>query len=234
MGFVDFLSSIGNGISGVCSTIGSTFSSIGSSIVGFATNLFSPFQTLSIAIAIIQVVSAIVSGIAEILGLKPEKETPEELGAKAKDAEMKLENFESTEKYIEYLRNEVKLDKEKFEKMSAEEKAACTAVGISLYVKNIEEKTGITLSPEFLIKAGQLEMNAKEVKAYMDSFKGTGLTNMKDMSDYLTGKLDEKTDLKVESAIAEGLKNINPNMSEKDIQLKLGNMRETALSSEEN
>lgn len=234
MGLGNFFSSIGSGISSVCSAIGSAFSSVGSVVAGGAIALFSPFKKLEIAITIIQIVGAIVSSIAEMLGLKPEKEAPEELGAKAQEAEMKLEDFESTEKYIEYLRNEVKLDKEKFENMSTTEKSMCTAVGISLYSKNIEEKTGITLSPEFLIKAGQLDMNAKEVKAYMDSFKENGFTNMKYMGDFLTGKLDEKTDLKVESAIAQSFKAINPNMSERDIQFKLGDMRAKALNTEEN
>jgi hypothetical protein len=229
-----FWSSVSSCVSSVCSAIGSAFSSVGSVVAGGAAALFSPFKKLEMAINIIQVIGVIVSGIAEMLGLKPNEETPEELGAKAQEAEKKLENFESTEKYIEYLRNEVKLDKEKFENMSAVEKSMCTAVGVSLYSKNIEEKTGITLSPEFLIKAGQLHMNSKEVKAYMDSFKENGFTNMKYMGDFLTGRLDEKTDLKVESAIAQGFKTINPNISESDIQLKLGDMREKALNTEGN
>ena len=226
-------SAIGSAISSVCSAIGSAFSTVGSGITSFATKLLTPFPQLELAIKAIYIVVEIVSGIAELLGLKPEKETAEELGAKAKDAELKQEDFASTEKYIEYLRNEVAFDKEKFDKMSPEEQLACRTIGTSLYAKNIEEKVGVSLSPEFLLKAGKLEMKASEVKSYMDAFKESGLKDMKAMSDYLTGRLDEKTDLHVESAIISGLKNINPNMSEKNIQSKLGEMTKAALRPEE-
>lgn len=226
-------SSIGSGISAVCSAIGGAVSSLGSGITSFATKLVMPFPQIQLALTTILVVAEIVTGIAEILGLKPDKETAEELGAKANDAELSRDDFSSTEKYIEYLRNEVSFDREKFEKMSPEEQLVCRTVGTTLYAKNIEEKVGLSLSPEFLLKAGQLEMKAQEVKTYIDAFKAGGLNDMKYMSDFLTGKLDEKVDAKVESAIINGLKNMNPNMSEDNIQTKIGDMTKVALSSEE-
>jgi hypothetical protein len=231
---MSFLSGLGSFISSACSLVASAFSSVGSGISSFATRLIMPLPPqIQLAITAIIVIAEIVCEIAEILGLKPDKETAEELGAKAKDADLKRDDFESTEAYIDYLRNEVAFDREKFEKMSAEEQLACLAVGTSLYATNIEEKFGIGLSPDFLLKAGKLEMKALEVKAYMDAFKENGLADMKYMSDFLTGKLDEKTDNKVESAIISGLKAINPQISEKDIQTKIGDMTKAALKPEE-
>ncbi len=228
-----FLGTIGSGISAVCSAIGNAVSTLGSGVTSFATKLLAPFPQIELAIYTIIIVAEIVSGIAEILGLKPDKETAEELGAKAQDAELKRDDFSSTEKYIEYLRNEVAFDREKFEKMSPEEQLACRTIGTTLYAKNIEEKFGIGLSPEFLLKAAQLEMKAQEVKGFMDAFKQSGVSDMKYMSDFLTGRLDEKTDIKIESAIINGLKNMNPNMSEDSIQSKIGEMTKAALRTEE-
>lgn len=224
---------ISTGISKAVSFIGSAFSSITPSITNFATKLISPFNKILLAIEVVSVVINIVAGIAELLGLKPEKESAEELGAKAKEAPLKQDDFESTEAYIHYLRNEIELDKEKFEKMDEHEKLACSAVGASLYAKNIEERIGVKLSPEFLLIAGKLEMKALEVKAFIDSFKENGLKDMQLMGEYLSGKLDEKTDTKVESAIIKGFKSMNPEMSKNDIQNKIADMTKETLRPEE-
>ena len=220
-------------IGGLCAVISTVSSAVGAAVAGAATALVVGLPKLGLPeIVLMKLIEVIVSGIAELLGLKKEQETPEEIGAKARMAERSIDEFESTEKYIEYLRNEVKLDMDNYEKMSPEEKLACSAIGVSLYAKNIEEKTGVALSPEFLLKAGEMRMQADEVKAYMDGFKGSSISDMKEMSDFLTGRLDEKNDLRVESAIASGLKILNPEMSEKDIQIRLGDMREKALNPE--
>ena len=97
----------------------------------------------------IEVISAIVSVVAEILGLKDEEETPEELGMKAEIAEKKPEDFESVDQYIEYLREEVSIDKKELEELSDEDRVKYLAIGTAITIKGIEEKYKMDMPVDF-------------------------------------------------------------------------------------
>lgn len=214
------LSSVGSaicsGISSLCSGIGgSFFSGIGT----LATSLILPGLGLPELLLGIQIISAIVSAIAEILGIKQEEETPEELGMKAEQAEKKPEDFDSTEAYIEYLRNEVSVDKEKLENLSEEEKVKYGAIGGAIYIKGIEEKYGIEAPAEFWTTVANFDMKGEEVKQYIDSCKANGITNMKDVSDYIKGVAPEsgtKPEV-VSNSIMDALKKNNPEATEEEL-----------------
>lgn len=218
-----------SGISRACSTIDSVVSTVGKAVSGFAKTIILPFPKIELAIKAIEVIATIVSALAEALGFKEENEEVDELGAKAVQCDKKPEDFDSTEKYIEYLRNEVKLDEEKFNNMSESEKLACNAVGVSILTKGVEEKAGVSISPEFLLEIAKLKNNniidGKEILTYIDTFKSNGLTNMKDMSDYLKASLDEFKIEKVDSAVVDAIKKLNPNMSDDAIQEKVVDMK---------
>ena len=220
-----FLGAIASGLSAVGSFIGGCASKLGSSICGIVGGLLSPFPQLGIAITVIKVVGEIIKIIAEGLGIIKEEDQIDELGAKAMQEDtLGRDAFKSEQEYIEYLKNEVALDREKFEKASPEEKLAYAAVGVSIVSKSVEEKTGIGIPPEFLLTAAKTKMSVEEVSAYIEKFKEKGFETLGVISSYLKGedmKGDEST---ISSTIMEGLQQANPDMNQEQIQDRLVDM----------
>lgn len=179
-------SAIGSVCSAVCSAVSSVCSSIGGAIMGGIGSLapvISPW--LSIAVAVISV-------LAEIFTEKPKEEKPEELGMKAEQADKKPEDFDSINDYIEYLRQEIKVDAAKLENLSEEERMKYQAVGLGLYVKNIEEKQGMKLDPAFLKVVPEminLGYTAQDIGNLMQSMKKNGVNDMKMSPEFMKGEL---------------------------------------------
>ncbi len=181
-----FSSAIGSVCSAVCSAVSSVCSSIGGAIMGGIGSLapvISPW--LSVAVAVISV-------LAEFFTEKPKEEKPEELGMKAEQADKKPENFDSINDYIEYLRQEIKVDAAKLENLSEEERMKYQAVGLGLYVKNIEEKQGMKLDPAFLKVVPEminLGYTAQDIGNLMQSMKKNGVNDMKMYPEFMKGEL---------------------------------------------
>lgn len=179
-------SAIGSVCSAVCSAVSSVCSSIGGAIMGGIGSLapvISPW--LSIAVAVISV-------LAEIFTEKTKEEKPEELGMKAEQADKKPEDFDSINDYIEYLRQEIKVDDAKLENLSEEERMKYQAVGLGLYVKNIEEKQGMKLDPAFLKVVPEminLGYTAQDIGNLMQSMKKNGVNDMKMYPEFMKGEL---------------------------------------------
>ena len=179
-------SAIGSVCSAVCSAVSSVCSSIGGAIMGGIGSLapvISPW--LSIAVAVISV-------LAEIFTEKPKEEKPEELGMKAEQADKKPEDFDSINDYIEYLRQEIKVDDAKLENLSEEERMKYHAVGLGLYVKKIEEKQGMKLDPAFLKVVPEminLGYTAQDIGNLMQSMKKNGVNDMKMYPEFMKGEL---------------------------------------------
>lgn len=181
-----FSSAIGSVCSAVCSAVSSVCSSIGGAIMGGIGSLapvISPW--LSVAVAVISV-------LAEIFTEKLKEEKPEELGMKAEQADKKPEDFDSINDYIEYLRQEIKVDAAKLENLSEEERMKYQAVGLGLYVKNIEEKQGMKLDPAFLKVVPEminLGYTAQDIGNLMQSMKKNGVNDMKMYPEFMKGEL---------------------------------------------
>ena len=181
-----FSSAIGSVCSAVCSAVSSVCSSIGGAIMGGIGSLapvISPW--LSVAVAVISV-------LAEIFTEKPKEEKPEELGMKAEQADKKPEDFDSINDYIEYLRQEIKVDAAKLENLSEEERMKYQAVCLGLYVKNIEEKQGMKLDPAFLKVVPEminLGYTAQDIGNLMQSMKKNGVNDMKMYPEFMKGEL---------------------------------------------
>lgn len=233
--FSSACSAVSSFVSSACSAIGSACSAIGgalfagaSGIGALATGIVGSIVavTLPEIVIAIQVIGAIVSVIAEALGLKNKEETPEELGMKAEEAEKKPEDFESTETYIEYLRKEVEVDKEKLNNLKDEDKIKYAAIGSSLYIKAIEEKYDMKMPVEFWTTVADLKMDGEQVKEYIDSFKKHNIEDMSDMTGYIKNDLQDGKDKgKISDAMIDALKEINPELSENDLYDKLNNLK---------
>lgn len=195
MGFWSSVCSIG---SSICSAVGSLCSGIGGAVMGGVSSLVSAIAPVIGPVLgptikdILSVFVAVISFLAELFTDKPEEEKPEEIAMKAEQADKKPENFDSINDYLEYLRNEVKLDPAKLEKLTPEERQTYQLVGLGLYIKNIEEQQGVKLDPDFLKSIPNLKKQgyeAADIAALMQSMKSNGVTDMKQYVDFMKGDL---------------------------------------------
>jgi len=213
-----FWSSVGSFCSSVGSAISSAVSSIGSALVSSASKL------LDVVGKHLEPVALIIQVVAALIGvLKPDDDV-EEIGAKAMQPESKKpEDFDSNAEYIDYLREEVKLDKEKFDKAGDIEKAARTAVGASIVAKGIGEKKGFDIPLETWVTMAKLNLTdkAEEVDKLLETFKDGKL---EDFSKYVDGKLDIKKEGEIGDDLVEMYKELEPNTSIEEIEDKVMKM----------
>ena len=237
---------ISSAVSGVCSCVSRICSgiagalggtSLGNAISSFVTKIGVAIPGLNIISAII-VVASIVCTIAEVLGLKKEKEDePDELAMKAEKDDMKPEDFDSTEAYIKHLQEDVTLtkeEKEKLDKMSPEERSAYRATGTYLYTKAINEKLGfdttglknpelVGISVEILADLNKIQqtLSPSDFVVYSKHLQSNGV-NMKQFSDYLHNRSENLTvDEKVQNTLVDAMKELNPDITESEINQKL-------------
>ncbi|OSA92132.1 UNVERIFIED_ORG: hypothetical protein B2H95_05670 [Clostridium botulinum] len=225
---MSLISSIGSFVGGICSSICSVASNIGGGLSGFVAKVFDPviFHTIEAIEIAIKVIGAAIGALAEALGLTKE-ETPEEIGMKAEEAEkegIKPENFDSYSEYIDHLRNNIEIDKDKLDNLSREDKLKYTALGSSILVKGIEENKNMEIPAEFITQIAKQNLEVDEVRAYIDSFKENGL-NLRDFNSYLDGSLNDNKYEKVGNIIENTIKTLNPEMSENEIGQKIDDMR---------
>lgn len=238
---------ISRGVSILCTTIGGT--KVGQALATGVSKLVSAIGAvipqLNIALKIIDaicIIASIVSKIAEAIKVKEkDADEPDELAMKAEKSDKKPDDFESTEAYIKYIQNEVKLtdeEKAKLRLMDEEKRAEYMATGTYLYTKCINEKLGLDntglKNPELvgitvgiladLQKLGEIVLPPSDFVVYTKHMQAAGLS-LNDFSKYLHNtNNDLTTDKKVQNAIVDAMKEINPNISQMDIDKKLSDL----------
>lgn len=213
--FGGFIGAIVGGASKAIGFIGNVAGKIGGAISGFAekaVNIIAKIPNIDFG-KIIPAIGNIIEGVMKVLGIKTEDD-PAVLGAKVEQCDKKMEDFDNdVESYIQYLREEVKLDEEKFNKLTDEEKLGYKVVGMSLETKAIEEKIGdVEISPECLamlakINAEGIHVEAKELVGIINVLKSEGITNLNDVVEFFEGKGESdriKTGDALEKALGEG------------------------------
>ena len=218
---MSILAAIGGFISAAVAVIGPALSTAATFI---ATKLPAILQTASV---IVNAISSIVTNISKMLNIAPEGEQPDELGAKAlQEGTRPIKEGETTQEYLDYLRNEVTLDREKYEKMTAEQKLNCEIIGDTMLAKSIEEKTGIGVPPEFLLVAGQINMGYKTVNDLINAFSNNGIDSLGDYVKYISNDMSEKDAIKVGGAVREAIFAGNPEMTPEDIEAEVIAMKQ--------
>lgn len=136
------------------------------------------FKILSkITPELIKEVTSLISSVAELLGLKDEDGSSEELGLKSEIADRKPEDFDSREEYISYLRDDVELDKYDREKLNNENlKEKYTAKGLNIEMGAINEKMDVNLGIENYVMTAKAGINkAQDFMIIIDTFKEKGV-----------------------------------------------------------
>ena len=212
-----FWSGLGSIISSAVSVVASAVSSIGGALASSAGNF------LKIASPWLGAVMKVIEVVSNLLGILNPKEDIEEIGAKAMDADKKPEDFDSNAEYIDYLRNDIELDREKFENATEVDKMARKAVGASIVIKGIEEKKGFDIPVTTWVAMAKLGLGdkAEEIDKILDTFKDGKL---EDFVDYTEGKLEAKKELEVGDSLVEMYQELEPSMSIDEIEDKVMKM----------
>jgi len=211
--FGSICSGIGSFISSACDVVSSVASSIGSALSSAASGL------LKVAGAYFSPMVNIISAVAQMLGVFKKEDNPEDLGRRASISEKKPEDFDSTEQYIEHLKNDIQIDREKMKKETNIDKMAYQAIGAGIAVKGISEKKGFDIPLEAWATFAKLGMEhkEKEVNALLDDFKG----DIGKLTEYAEGKLNAKDEMTVGNQLVETYQRLEPAMSEADIEKKV-------------
>ena len=126
---------------------------------------------------LIKEVTSLISSVAELLGLKDEDDSSEEIGMKSEKADRKPEDFDSREEYISYLRDDVELDKYDREKLNDESlKEKYSAKGLDIEVGAINEKMDVNLGIEDYVMLAKAGINkVQDFMTIIDTFKEKGV-----------------------------------------------------------
>jgi hypothetical protein len=216
------LGTIISGLTSLVSTIGPVVAKIATTIVT---------KLPEIATTIMKV-AEVISEVATILGLT-NHETPEVIGAKMQQegTRGRLDD-ESMEEYLDYLREEIKLDKEKFLSMSDEERVKSTAIGIGALSQTIDEKFGVKLSGDFIVDMNKMQMTAREIASYVQHFESKGIESMDSLTDFLKGKLSDEDKRQVYDVITKVENELSPRATQADVNDKIETMKDAISVSE--
>ncbi|EGQ9818813.1 hypothetical protein FV768_23100 [Vibrio parahaemolyticus] len=209
-----FLSSVSSFVSSACNVISGAVSKIGSGIASVATSI----TNLGVSLAL--KVGEAIKNVGISLGIIRAEESMEELGEKAMLSEKTPDDFASISEYIDHLRNDVVIDKEKFDNLSDPDKLARSSIGASITLKGINEKLDTVVSPSFMATVAALDLEAKEIIGTIKAYKEKNL-NTDDYSLYLKDELSIDESHKHASALVEAYQKLEPELTTEQIEDKV-------------
>ena len=212
--FSSACSAVGSFVSSVCSGISSAVSRVGSAIVDVATSI----ATLGVELA--AKVGQAIKSVAEYLGILSPEDNLEELGEKAMMTDKKPEDFDSFNDYINHLRNDVQIDREKFSRLDDKDLMVRSAIGASITLKGINERLDTVVTPEFMATVAKQDLAAKEIVATIESYKAKDL-NLSDYSLYMDDELSLDESSKHSSALVDAYQKLEPELSLQQIEDKV-------------
>ncbi|MBL0711670.1 MAG: hypothetical protein JJV99_11760 [Colwellia sp.] len=215
MGLWDSVCSV---VSSVCSTVNNAVSSIGRAVASVATNI------VNLGVELAGKVGEAIKAVGISLGILRPDESLEELGEKAMMSDKKPEDFDSINDYIDHLRNNVPLDKDKFDKLDDKELLARSAIGSSITLKGIEEKLGTVVSPEFMATVAKQELAAEQIVATIKAYKEKDL-NTDDYGLYLDSELSIDESDKHSNALVSAYQKLEPELTVEQIEDKVMDLK---------
>lgn len=153
------------------------------------------------------------------------------LGAKIAQADKGINDFDSVEAYIAYLKNEIELDKEKFDALSSEEHVAYSITGMAVEASAVGEKLGIEIPADAvelvarIAEIGKIALEAKEMISLISKLKDEGITNLDDVCDCVKGTGDSDR-LKTGETLVKVLDSLKPNEGKNLLDEMIDEVRE--------
>lgn len=209
-----FWSSVCSAVSSVCSVISSAVSKVGDVIATAATSI------ARLGVELAARVGDTIKSVGVLLGIISPEEKLDELGEKAMLSDKKPEDFDSFNEYIDHLRNNVQIDKEKFSKLDEKELLARASIGASITLQGINEKLNTVVTPEFLSVVAQQELEAKEIVSTIEIYKEKNL-NIDDYALYINDELDLDETSKHSNALVQAYQKLEPELTLRQIEEKV-------------
>lgn len=206
-------------------TIGDALVGVAKSVLGTVMGPISGPLELIIKMAplIKEVVSAVITGLASLIGVKEPNETTQDLGDRAlqaKDQGVVRDRFTSNAEYVEALR-QFELDAAKSAKLNPEEKEAA---GLAVLMDGLNEKLWCSLSEIIrLVAAGAGWMDANRTKAWVDQAEESRF-DIQRVVDYLEGRIGPSSSGPIRDFILNAEKRLNPDVKWEDVQSELTKM----------
>jgi len=209
-----FWSSVSSLVSSACSVIGSVASKIGSEIAGAATSI------ANLGVSLAEKVGEAIKNVGISLGVIRPEDNLEELGEKAMLSEKTPDDFNSINEYIEHLKDDVVIDKEKLDRLSDVEKLARSSIGASITLKGINAKLDTVVSPSFMATVAAQDLDAKEIIGTIKAYKEKSLST-DHYSLYLKDELSIDESHKHGSALVEAYRKLEPELTTEQIEDKV-------------
>ena len=137
------------------------------------------------------------------------------LGVKVSQSDKNVDDFDSVEDYISFLKNKTFLDEAKFDNLSLEEKTIYSVIGIAIEAAAITEKLGVEITTDAvemiskIIEKGNLIVKAKDVIEIVLKLKDLGITNIEDVYECLIG-IGDSDRLKTADCLIDVLNEVYP------------------------
>lgn len=118
------------------------------------------------------------------------------LGMKAGRAEKTVSEFDSVKAYIQYLHDEIALDKNDLDNLSSEERAAYQTAGLAIEAGALGEAVNAKISADFTLLLAKIKdftdiaVSASEIVSIIASLREKGISRMDDVCDYVEAKGD--------------------------------------------
>ncbi|MGL5046429.1 MAG: hypothetical protein ACRC6S_02320, partial [Shewanella sp.] len=129
-----FWSGVCSAVSSACNFIGRAASVIGNAVAGIATSI------AQMGVSLAAKVGETIKNVGISLGIIKPDDDFSELGEKAMMSDKKPEDFDSMSDYIDHLRNDVVIDREKFKTLDEKGLLARSSIGAAITLQGINEK----------------------------------------------------------------------------------------------
>ncbi|EOE6055053.1 TPA: hypothetical protein ACMDN5_000142 [Vibrio cholerae] len=216
-----FWSSVGSALSSVVSAACSVVNSVASILGSIANRAITILEMgASLAIRVGEAIKAV--GIS--LGIIMPNDDLQELGEKAMMSEKTPADFDSISAYIDHLRNDVTIDREKFNRLDGKELLARSAIGSAITLQGINEKLETVVCPQFMAMVATQNLTADEIVATIKTYKEKSLSTS-DYSLYLKDELSIEQSREHSNALMEAYQQLEPELSIEQIEDKVMGLR---------
>ena len=139
---------------------------------------------------------------------------------------------ESAEDYLNYIRNDVELDKERQAAMDQKDRMAAAAIGSALVLEATVEKSNVNLTPEYIVDASKAGLSPRDTLSIGRNLEKSSANGVDSFGPFLRQELDAADYLAASAAITEALRADYPDLSEREIKNEVIQM-ERALCADE-
>lgn len=217
-----FWSSVGSALSSVvsaaCSVVRSVASTLGNAVTKIATTI------TEMGVSLATKVGETIKSVGINLGIIMPSDDLQQLGEKAMMSEKTPADFESISAYIDHLRNDVDIDREKFSRLDEKELLARSAIGSAITLQGINEKLETVVCPQFMAMVATQNLTANEIVATIKTYKEKSLSTS-DYSLYLKDELSIAQSREHSNALVEAYQQLEPELSIEQIEDKVMGLR---------